>query len=77
MQYEKPPCNAPIVDHVSNKLCGVMKYNLPNKYTTYSSGAVQVRSESSQRSYYDVCCHYAKQHKCCVQEAVYAVRDAT
>ena len=33
MQYEKPSCNAPIVDHVSNKLQGVMKYNLPNKHT--------------------------------------------
>ena len=46
-------------------------------YTTYSSGAVQVRSEGRQRSYYEVCCHYAKQYKCCVQEAVHAVRDAT
>ena len=37
-----------------------MKYNLPNKHT-YSSGALQVRSESLLRSYYEVCCHYAKQ----------------
>ena len=65
MQYEKPSCNAPIVDHVSNKLQGVMKYNLPNKHT-YSSGALQVCSESLLRSYYEVCCHYAKQHNRCV-----------